>query len=132
MSLHTEVTTILGGDTTSETQYCCNHHDPEGRTVAAHCSRQHVCFMSPALLPPLFSSPCLFFTLPTAITYPEREGSDKLSSAVIGQLADDMADRHGGDRREEKLIHIKQKVRWHVAVPAPCTAPSSMRFKGQI
>lgn len=61
---------------------------------------------APALFPFLLSLPV--FTLLTALTYPEREGSDKLSSAVIGRLTDDTADRHRGDR-QEKLLHIKQR-----------------------
>lgn len=37
----------------------------------------------------------------------------------------------GGDGQEEKLLHIKQKVHPHMAVPAPCRTSSSARFKGQ-
>lgn len=43
-----------------------------------------------AFFPLLLSPPVL--TLLTAITYPEREGSDKLCSAVIGQPSDDTLD----------------------------------------
>lgn len=64
------------------------------------------------------------FTLLTAITYPEREESDKLNSAVIGQLAYDTADRHKGDRQEERLLHIKQRSK-DVMVPALCKSASA-------
>lgn len=82
-----------------------------------------------AFLPLLLSRQV--FTLSTAVTYPEREGSDKLSSAVIGRLRDDTAERRRGDGQEEKLLHIKQKVHPHVAALAPCRTSSSARFKGQ-
>lgn len=49
-----------------------------------------------AFLPLLLSRQV--FTLPTAVTYPEREGSDKLGSAVIGRLKDDTAERRRGRR----------------------------------
>lgn len=65
--------------------------------------------MSPALLF-FLSSTLPVFTILTAITYPEREESDMLSSAIIGQLADDMADRHGGDRWRKKLLDIKRST----------------------
>lgn len=75
-----------------------------------------------AFYPLLLSLPV--FALPTAISYPQREGSDKLSSAVIGQLADDGADGHRADRQEKMLLHIKPKVHPHTALPALCTLSS--------
>lgn len=87
-------------------------------------------YVSWVLLPSLLSFPV--FTLLTTLTCPQRGRSDKLSSAVIGHLEDDTADRHRGQKREEKPFHIKQgSARPHVKVPAPCRGSSSTWFKGQ-
>lgn len=56
----------------------------EDKAVTSSGTSWHVCFRSPrSSVPSLFSLPT--FTPPLAITYPQREGSDKLSLTVIGQ-----------------------------------------------
>lgn len=91
---------------------------PDGGATSSALPR-HVCFMSPA-------SPPVFFTLPTAVTHPEREGSDKPGSAVIGRLADDTADRRRG-RESCSILNEKRSTWRHLARR---TASSPTRISG--